>query len=169
MLGIPWGKRSKVKKDLNAAQTVLDNDHFGLDKVKERIVEYLAVQQRANKLTGPILCLVGPPGVGKTFARQVDCTGDGSRICAHVARRRAGRSGDSRSPAHLYRVAARQDHTVHAQGQDGEPAHPARRDRQDGAGFPGGIPRRRCWKCSIPSRTRPSPITISRSNMTCRT
>ena len=66
MLGIPWGKRSKVKKDLNAAQAVLDNDHFGLDKVKERIVEYLAVQQRANKLTGPILCLVGPPGVGKT-------------------------------------------------------------------------------------------------------
>jgi ATP-dependent Lon protease len=66
MLGIPWGKRSKVKKDLNAAQNVLDTDHFGLDKVKERIVEYLAVQQRANKLTGPILCLVGPPGVGKT-------------------------------------------------------------------------------------------------------
>ncbi len=66
MLGIPWGKRSKVKKDLIAAQNVLDTDHFGLDKVKERIVEYLAVQQRANKLTGPILCLVGPPGVGKT-------------------------------------------------------------------------------------------------------
>ena len=66
LLSIPWGKRSKVKKDLKAAQDVLDNDHFGLDKVKERIVEYLAVQQRANKLTGPILCLVGPPGVGKT-------------------------------------------------------------------------------------------------------
>ncbi len=66
MLGIPWGKRSKIKKDLNAAQHVLDDDHFGLDKVKERIVEYLAVQQRANKLAGPILCLVGPPGVGKT-------------------------------------------------------------------------------------------------------
>ena len=66
MLGIPWGKRSKIKKDLNAAQAVLDDDHFGLDKVKDRIVEYLAVQQRANKLTGPILCLVGPPGVGKT-------------------------------------------------------------------------------------------------------
>ncbi|MCG6121176.1 MAG: endopeptidase La [Microvirga sp.] len=66
MLSIPWGKRSKIKKDLNAAQTILDNDHFGLEKVKERIVEYLAVQQRANKLTGPILCLVGPPGVGKT-------------------------------------------------------------------------------------------------------
>ncbi|MGY2050597.1 endopeptidase La [Methylobacterium sp. JK268] len=66
MLGIPWGKRSKIKKDLVGAQNLLDSDHFGLDKVKERIVEYLAVQQRANKLTGPILCLVGPPGVGKT-------------------------------------------------------------------------------------------------------
>ena len=66
LLSIPWGKKSKVKKDLNLAQDVLDADHFGLEKVKERIVEYLAVQQRANKLTGPILCLVGPPGVGKT-------------------------------------------------------------------------------------------------------
>jgi ATP-dependent Lon protease len=66
LLSIPWGKRSKIKKDLKLAQEVLDNDHYGLDKVKERIVEYLAVQQRANKLTGPILCLVGPAGVGKT-------------------------------------------------------------------------------------------------------
>ena len=66
LLSIPWGKKSKVKKDLGAAQTILDADHYGLEKVKERIVEYLAVQQRANKLTGPILCLVGPPGVGKT-------------------------------------------------------------------------------------------------------
>jgi ATP-dependent Lon protease len=66
LTSIPWNKKSKVKKDLKAAQDLLDNDHFGLEKVKERIVEYLAVQQRANKLTGPILCLVGPPGVGKT-------------------------------------------------------------------------------------------------------
>ncbi len=66
LLSIPWQKRTKVKKDLPAAQKILDADHYGLDKVKERIVEYLAVQQRANKLTGPILCLVGPPGVGKT-------------------------------------------------------------------------------------------------------
>jgi len=66
LLSLPWGKRSKVRKDLPAAQAVLDSDHFGLEKVKERIIEYLAVQQRANKLTGPILCLVGPPGVGKT-------------------------------------------------------------------------------------------------------
>ncbi|HEY8579025.1 MAG TPA: endopeptidase La [Beijerinckiaceae bacterium] len=66
LLSIPWGKRSKVKKDLKLAEEVLDADHYGLDKVKDRIVEYLAVQQRANKLNGPILCLVGPPGVGKT-------------------------------------------------------------------------------------------------------
>ena len=66
LLSIPWQKKSKIKKDLPAAQALLDADHFGLEKVKDRIVEYLAVQQRANKLTGPILCLVGPPGVGKT-------------------------------------------------------------------------------------------------------
>ncbi len=66
LLGVPWGKTSKLKRDLPAAQAVLDEDHFALDKVKERIVEYLAVQARTNKLKGPILCLVGPPGVGKT-------------------------------------------------------------------------------------------------------
>jgi ATP-dependent Lon protease len=66
LLGLPWGKRSKVKKDIAAAQAVLDDDHYALEKVKDRIVEYLAVQARTNKLKGPILCLVGPPGVGKT-------------------------------------------------------------------------------------------------------
>ena len=66
MLSIPWGTKSRVKKDLGRAQDVLDRDHYGLEKVKERIVEYLAVQQRSKKLKGPILCLVGPPGVGKT-------------------------------------------------------------------------------------------------------
>ncbi len=66
MLSIPWGVKSRVKKDLHAAQKVLDDDHYGLEKVKERIVEYLAVQQRQAKMKGPILCLVGPPGVGKT-------------------------------------------------------------------------------------------------------
>ena len=66
MLSIPWKKRSKVRTDVAEAEKVLDVDHYGLDKVKERILEYLAVQSRANKLKGPILCLVGPPGVGKT-------------------------------------------------------------------------------------------------------
>ena len=66
LLSIPWGVKGKVKKDLEEAQDVLDEEHYGLEKVKERIVEYLAVQNRTNKLKGPILCLVGPPGVGKT-------------------------------------------------------------------------------------------------------
>jgi ATP-dependent Lon protease len=66
LLSIPWGKKSRVKRDVNAAEIVLNNDHYGLEKVKERILEYLSVQQRAKKLKGPILCLVGPPGVGKT-------------------------------------------------------------------------------------------------------
>jgi ATP-dependent Lon protease len=66
LLGIPWGKKSKLKRDIAKAQAVLDDDHYALEKVKDRIVEYLAVQARTNKLKGPILCLVGPPGVGKT-------------------------------------------------------------------------------------------------------
>jgi ATP-dependent Lon protease len=66
LLSLPWGKASRVKKDIVAAQKVLDEDHYGLEKVKDRIVEYLAVQARTSKLKGPILCLVGPPGVGKT-------------------------------------------------------------------------------------------------------
>lgn len=70
VLNVPWNKKTKVKKDIKAAQKVLDTDHFGLEKVKERILEYLAVQQRTNKVKGPILCLVGPPGVGKTSLGQ---------------------------------------------------------------------------------------------------
>jgi len=66
LLGLPWGKKSRVAKDIARAQEILDEDHYGLEKVKDRIVEYLAVQARTNKLKGPILCLVGPPGVGKT-------------------------------------------------------------------------------------------------------
>lgn len=66
LLAVPWRKKSRVKKDLDGAEQVLETDHYGLEKVKERILEYLAVQNRTNKLKGPILCLVGPPGVGKT-------------------------------------------------------------------------------------------------------
>jgi ATP-dependent Lon protease len=72
LLSIPWGKKSKIKNDLNLADEILDAEHYGLDKVKDRIVEYLAVQARSTKIKGPILCLVGPPGVGKTsLARSI--------------------------------------------------------------------------------------------------
>jgi len=70
MLMVPWKKRSKVRHDLKAAESILETDHYGLERVKERILEYLAVQQRVKKLKGPILCLVGPPGVGKTSLGQ---------------------------------------------------------------------------------------------------
>src|SRR3974377_554745 len=86
---IPWKQKTNVKKDLKHAQEILDNDHYGLEKVKERIVEYLAVQQRANKLTGPILCLVGPPGVGKTSL---------GKSIAHAHGRRVVRAAKSRAP-----------------------------------------------------------------------
>jgi ATP-dependent Lon protease len=70
LVNVPWKKRTKIEKDLTKAEKILENDHYGLEKVKERILEYLAVQQRVNKLKGPILCLVGPPGVGKTSLGQ---------------------------------------------------------------------------------------------------
>ena len=70
MLALPWSKKSRIKKDINVARAILDADHYGLDKVKDRIVEYLAVQKRMKKPKGPILCLVGPPGVGKTSLGQ---------------------------------------------------------------------------------------------------
>ncbi len=70
LVGLPWKKRSRISKDLGAAEKTLEKDHYGLEKVKERILEYLAVQQRVDKLKGPILCLVGPPGVGKTSLGQ---------------------------------------------------------------------------------------------------
>jgi ATP-dependent Lon protease len=70
ILSVPWGKKSRVSKDIRKAKGVLDKDHYGLERVKERILEYLAVQQRTNKVKGPILCLVGPPGVGKTSLGQ---------------------------------------------------------------------------------------------------
>ena len=77
LLNIPWGKRSRVKKDIKEAEKILNRDHYGLDKVKERILEYLAVQTRVRKVKGPILCLVGPPGVGKTSLGKSIATATG--------------------------------------------------------------------------------------------
>jgi ATP-dependent Lon protease len=82
-LGIPWGKRSKLKRDIAKAQDVLDADHFALEKVKDRIIEYLAVQARTNKLKGPILCLVGPPGVGKTSLGRSIAKATGREFIRH--------------------------------------------------------------------------------------
>ena len=169
LLSLPWGKKSKVKKDIAAAEAVLNDDHYGLEKVKERILEYLAVQSRVGKIKGPILCLVGPPGRGQDLAGQVHRQGDGPRVRAHVAGRHAGRGGDPRPPAHLYRLDARQDHPVDEEGQDRQSAVPARRDRQAGRGLSRRSVFGACWKCWIPSRTRPSTTIIWKSISISRT
>ena len=83
LLGLPWGKKSRLKKDIAAAQSILDTDHYALEKVKDRIVEYLAVQTRTNKLKGPILCLVGPPGVGKTSLGRSIARATGRKFVQH--------------------------------------------------------------------------------------
>jgi ATP-dependent Lon protease len=127
LLSIPWNKKSKVKKDLTLAEQILEADHFGLEKVKERIVEYLAVQQRANKLTGPILCLVGPPGVGKTSL--------GKSIARATGREFVRVSlGGVRDEAEIR--GHRRTYIGSMPGQDLEPAVLARRGRQNGRRFP---------------------------------
>ena len=102
LLGLPWGKKGKVKNDLKKAQDILDEDHFALEKVKDRIIEYLAVQARTNKLKGPILCLVGPPGVGKTSLGRSIAKATGREFVrqslggvrdGRAERRRGGRAG----------------------------------------------------------------------------
>ena len=137
LLGVPWKKRTKVRKDLKVAQDVLDADHYGLEKVKERILEYLAVQTRVKQMKGPILCLVGPPGVGKTSLGQIDRQGDQPQVRAHVARRRARRGRDPRPSPHLHRFDAGPHRPEPQQGRQQEPAVHARRDRQDVMDFRG--------------------------------
>ena len=103
------------------------------------------------------------------LARQVGRQGHGPRVHPHLARRRPGRGGDPWPPAHLHRLDARQDHPVDEEGQDHQPPHPARRDRQDGPGLPRRPGARPCSRCSTPSRTPPSRTTTSRSSTTSRT
>jgi ATP-dependent Lon protease len=86
---LPWKKKSRISKDLSAAEKILDKDHYGLEKVKERIVEYLAVQQRVDKVKAPILCLVGPPACGQDLARSVDRPRHQPQVHPHGAGRRA--------------------------------------------------------------------------------
>jgi ATP-dependent Lon protease len=121
LVKVPWKKRTRVNQDICRAEKVLDEDHYGLEKVKERILEYLAVQQRVKKMKGPILCLVGPPGVGKTSLGQSHRARHQPQVRAHVARRRARRGRDPRPPPHLHRLDARQDRPEHGQGRRANP------------------------------------------------
>ncbi len=169
LLSIPWGIKGKVKKDIAEAQTILDLEHYGLEKVKERILEYLAVQARTNKLKGPILCLVGPPGVGKTSLGKSIANATGREFVRMSLGRRSGRSGNPRPSPDLYRLDAGQGHPVDEEGEADQPALPLGRDRQDGSGLPrrsGSGVARSAWTLS---RTRRSTITILRSTTISRT
>ena len=106
VVGVPWKKRTRIRNDLSKAQEILEEDHYGLEKVKERIVEYLAVQQRVKKLKGPILCLVGPPGVGKTSLGQSIARATNRKFVRMSLGGVRGRGRNSWSPTHLHRCVA---------------------------------------------------------------
>ena len=163
LLSIPWNKKSKVKKDLKHAQEnpgqrpLRPGEGQGADR------EYLAVQQRANKLTGPILCLVGPPGVGKTSLGRVDRAGDRARLRARVARRRARRGGNSRPSPHLHRLDAREGHPGMRKAGSRRTRCSCSTRSTRWAPTSAAIPHRHCWRSWTPSRTTPSTTIISRS------
>ena len=136
LIAVPWRKRTRERKDLLGAETILNEDHYGLEKVKERIVEFLAVRQLVNKPKGPILCFVGPPGVGKTSLAKSIARCTNRKFVRHVAGRRARRGRGARPPPHLHRRLPRPDHPDDEEGGRAQPGLPAGRGRQDVDGLP---------------------------------
>ena len=133
VLELPWKTATRERHDLARAEKILNRDHFGLEKVKERILEFMAVKALAPELKGQVLCLVGPPGVGKTsIARSI-----AEAMNRKYTRMSLGGVRDPRPPPHLYRRDARPHHQCAAAGGQQKSAHPARRDRQNGQRFPG--------------------------------
>ena len=131
VVSLPWNKRSEGEIDLVKAKQVLDNDHYDLEKVKDRILEYLAVRKMKPDLKGPILCFVGPPGVGKTSLGKSIASAPGAQVPPPEPGRHARRGGDPRAPPHLHRRPARADHPGPAARREQEPGHHPRRGRQD--------------------------------------
>ena len=136
MLSIPWKKRTRIKKDIKNAEKILNDDHYALKQVKERILEYLAVQQRGAEDEGADPLPGGPARSRQDLPRQVGGAGYGAQLRALLARRRARRGRDSRPPPHLYRLASGQDRPVDEEGEVVQPALPPRRGRQDGRRLP---------------------------------
>ena len=137
LIGLPWNVATDDQLDIKEAARILDEDHYGLEKIKERILEYLAVRTLADEIRSPILAFVGPPGVGKTVARQEHRPGDGPQVRPDEPRRHPRRGRDPRPPAHLHRRAARPDHPEHQDRGLEQPGVHARRGRQDRDGLPG--------------------------------
>ena len=136
LVALPWAKRTDEVIDLPRTKSVLDADHSGLEKAKDRILEYLAVRKLNPDVKGPILCFVGPPGVGKTSLARSIARIARPQVRARLARRHARRGRDPRPPAHLHRRAARPDHPGAAARRVEEPGVHPRRDRQARLGFP---------------------------------
>ena len=169
LLSIPWGKPTKIIKDLKYAEDVLNDDHYGLEKVKERILEYLAVQQRVDKMKGPILCLVGPPGVGKTSLGKSIAKATGRNF---VRMSLGGVRDEAEIRGHRRTYIGSMPGKVIQCDEEGEvvePALPARRDRQARRGLPRRPVVGAARGAGPGAELRPSTTTISRSTTTCRT
>ena len=168
LIELPWAAPEPPAIDIAEARRILDEDHYGLEKIKTRILEYLAVRKLAPEGKAPILCFVGPPGVGKTSLGQSIARAMGRQVRARQPRRRPRRGRDPRPPAHLYRRAARQHHPGDPQGRRARLRDDAGRDRQDGRRASTAIRPRPCSRCWTRNRTAPSATTIWRSRSTCR-
>ena len=130
LIELPWALPEEKPIDISEARRILDEDHYDLDKIKRRIIEYLAVRKLAPQGKAPILCFVGPPGVGKTSLGQSIARAMDRKFVRVIARRRARRGGNPRPSAHLYRRAARQHHPGDPQDRRARLRDDARRDRQ---------------------------------------
>ena len=165
LIGLPWKKKTKVSTDLKNSEKILDADHYGLGKVKERIVEYLAVQQRVDKLKAPILCLVGPPGVGKTSLGQSIARATNrkfSRMSLGGVRDEAEIRGHRRTY-----IGSMPGKILQNMTKIGVRNPLFLLDEVDKMGRTSAATRPpRCWKCSIRNRTTPSSTTTSRSSTT---
>ena len=132
LVELPWTTSSEDTLDIDAARKILDEDHYDLEHIKDRILDYLAVRKLRGGVHGPILCFLGPPGVGKTSLGRSIARARGAQVRAHLAGRRARRGRDPRPPAHLRRRAARAHHPGHEAGRHQQPGDAARRGRQAG-------------------------------------
>ncbi len=168
LLSVPWHNRTKIKRDIKIAEKVLNADHFGLEKVKERILEYLAVQQRIKKMKGPILCLVGAPGVGKTSLGKSVARATGRNF---VRMSLGGVRDEAEIRGHRRTYIGSMPGKVLQGMKKAKSSNPLfLLDEVDKLGADGAAIRlRRCSKCSTPSRTAHSTIIISRSTTICRT
>ena len=168
LINLPWSKFTEDKLDLAAAGRLLDEQHFGLRKVKDRLLEFLAVIKLKQQFKGPILCLVGPPGVGKTSLGQKRGRGAGPQIRPHFPGRHARRGGNSRPPPHLCRRAARTHHSNACAA-----SNPATRSScwtswtRSARIFAATRPRP-CWRCWTRRRTTRSSTIILTFRTICR-